>query len=354
MLLNEFVTMSKLLTIAIPTYNRAIRLEKALNDLLSQIIKSEKEKYVSVFVSDNGSTDTTASVINKYSDIFSQNNISYSSHSFVNNCGFDANVQSCYRNCNSEYVWFLSDDDNILDGAIETIIDDIHKHAPSVLYYNFDQDPHNLESPYIKVKKLYKNVDINNIQAIYRIIKWPKLTSLVVRKVDGQAGEKVKNYDLGFMHVALAIQTGLDYGRVFHSNRFIARPDDDYMDHIDFPPYVANRLKETVKSVLLQDNKANIYQQMEIKEVDPLTSSMNTLGAYYRGKFVLSSGLRSELYSTVRNELKNLEIRKVGVPLLVLSTIKLFVSYAYYLGYIVCAGVRTTGRRIMCTFQKYS
>lgn len=330
----------KLLTIAIPTFNRANRLEKSLNDLLSQIIKSEKKQYLSVFVSDNGSIDTSAAVINKYSDIFKQNNILFSSHSFSNNRGFDANVQNCYRNCDSEYVWFLSDDDTIIDGAINSIIGDIQKHAPSVLYYNFDQDPYNSENPYIKAKILYRNVDVNNIHSILKIINWPKLTSLVIRKIDGQAGEKVKTCDFDFMHVALAIQTGLDYGRVFHSDKFIARPDDDYKDHIDFPPYIGNNLKKTVRLVLLLNNKADIYQQIKIKKVDPLTSSMDTLGSYYRGKFVLSTELKSELYSTVIHELKNLKISKVRMATLILSTIKLFVSYAYNVGHVALTGKR--------------
>lgn len=331
-----------MLTIAIPTYNRAIRLEKALNDLLSQIIRSEKKQYLSVLVSDNGSTDATAPVINRYSRLFNQNDIVFSSHSFLDNRGFDANVLNCYRNCGSEYVWFLSDDDNITDGAIDSIIGDIQRHTPSVMYYNFDQYPYTPDNPYIKTEVLSKNVDVNNIHSILKIINWPKLTSLVIRKMDGQAGEKVRTCNFDFMHVALAIQTGLDYGRVFHSDRFIARPDDDYKDHIDFPPYIGNNLRKTVKYVSLLNDGADIYEHMEIKEVDPLTSSMNTLGCYYRGKFVLTTELKSELYSTIIDELKNLKITKVRMSSLILSTIKLFISYAYNVGHIVLTGRRST------------
>jgi len=344
--------MDKLLTIAIPTYNRSDRLEKSLSDLLSQIIKSEKKQYLSVFVSDNGSTDTTAAVINRYRDIFNRNNILFSSRSFSNNRGFDANVLNCYRNCYSEYVWFLSDDDNIIDGAINSIMDDIQRHAPSVLYYNFGQDPYNLEDPYIKEKSLYNNVDVNNIQSILKIIDWPKLTSLVIRKIDGQAGEKVKAYEFGFMHVALAIQTGLDYGRVFHSDKFIARVDDDYKDHINFPPFVGNFLNKTIDLLLHQNNRADIYQNIKIKTVDPLTSSMNTLGRYYMGKYVLTTELKSILYSTVINELKNLKINKIKMAILILSTIKLFISYAYNIGHMVLTGKSATRLRTIKIFKR--
>ena len=337
--------MDKLLKIAIPTYNRAIRLEKSLNDLLSQIIKSGEKQYLSVFVSDNGSTDTTAEIIEKHSSIFKQNNILFSSQTFSENRGFDANVLNCYRNCDSEYIWFLSDDDNIIDGAINSIIDDIHKYEPNVLYFNFDQDPYNLDNLYNKTTILFNYVDENNIESISKIVAWAKLTALVIKKIGGQSGEKVKNLDHGFMHLALALQTVLDYGMVLHSEKCIARPDKDYMNNIDFPPYIANYVAETVDIVLRQNNRSDIYQKLNIKLVDPLTSSLDWLQSYYRGKFVLSPELKSKLYSTVINELKNLTITKVRMAALILSAIKLFVSYAYNIVHMVLTGKSATRLR---------
>ena len=141
-----------LLTIAIPTYNRADRLERSLSDLLCQIIQSNCLQLVSVLISNNGSADTTDEVIDKYKNIFKKNKIYFHSFSFSENQGFDLNVLNCYENCNSEYIWFLSDDDNVIDGAIDSIINDLQRHAPSVLYYNFEQEPYNIDNPYIKDK----------------------------------------------------------------------------------------------------------------------------------------------------------------------------------------------------------
>lgn len=335
--------MKTLIGIAIPTFNRANRLEKSLGDLLNQIIKSEKKQFLSVMVSDNGSTDTSADVIKKYSEIFKKNNILFSSHSFSENRGFDANVLACYEDHGSDYVWFLSDDDNVIDGAINSIIEDIQKFSPNVLYYNFDQYPYGLESPYIKATTLYEYIDEKNIQSISKIIDWPKLTSLVIRKME--LSEKVKAVESGFMHVALAIQTGLDHGRVLHSAKCIARPDDDFKDHIDFPPYIGNNLYKMVSLVLHLNNKTEIYDHLEIKTTDPLTSSMNTLGSYYRGRFVLTPELKSELYSTVRYELRNLKIAKVKMAELVLSTVKLFISYTYNMWCVVMTGKSATKLR---------
>ena len=339
--------MKTLLSIAIPTFNRATRLNKSLDDLLNQIIKSEKKQFLSVFISNNGSTDTTADIINKNSGIFRQNNIPFFSDSFSENRGFDANVLNCYQKSNSDYIWFLSDDDNILDDSIGLILEDIERHSPNVAYYNFDQEPYNLMNPYIKAKVLHDRVNEDTIESISKIIDWPKLTSLVIRKINGPTDERFKDYNFGFMHVALAIQAGLDHGRVLHSDKYIARPDDDYKDYIDFPPYIVNNLNKTVSLVLHLNDQAAIYNRLTIKTTDPLTSSMNTLGAYYRGKFVLTPELKSELNATVMHELKNLKITKVKIARLVLSIIKLLISYTYNIGNVVLTGKSVTKLRVM-------
>lgn len=339
------LTKPPILCVAIPTYNRAKRLDKSLNDLLQKIKSLENKQSVSVLVSNNGSTDNTNEIISKYKVIFDQQNVDFSHFAFLENKGFDANVLNCYMKANSEYIWFLSDDDNIINGAINSIIDDIHKYAPNVLYYNFDQDPYNLDNPYNKTTSVFKCVDKNKIQSISKIISWPKLTALIIKKNGGQSGEKVKNLDHGFMHVALALQTGLDYGMILHSEKFIAYPDKDYMDHIDFPPYIVNYLVTTVDIVLRKNNRSDIYQKLNIELEDPLTSSMDWLILYYRGKFVLTTELKSELYSTVVNELKNLKISKIKITMLFFRIIKLFISYAYNMGHLVLFGESATKLR---------
>jgi len=338
-------SMYKLLTIAIPTFNRADRLDKSLSDLLEQIIRSENQQILSVFVSNNGSTDTTDEIIDKHSEIFKKNNISFFSHTFSENRGFDANVLNCYRKADSEYAWFLSDDDNVIDNAINSIIDNIHKYAPNVLYFNFDQYPYNMDNPYNKTTTMFNYVDENNIQSISKIIAWPKLTSIVIKRNGGKSGEKIKNLDHHYMHVALALQTALDYGLVLHSENCIARVDKDYMDHIDFPPYILNYLAQTVETVLRQNNRSDIYQHLKLITVDPLASSMNTLGAYYRGKCVLTTELKSILNSTVIKELKKLKITKIKIAALILIAIKLFISYAYNIGHMVLTGKSATRLR---------
>jgi glycosyltransferase involved in cell wall biosynthesis len=127
------------LTIAIPTWNRALRLEKALIDLCTEINLSSQKYNIEVFVSNNGSVDETANVIMKCGKLFTDSGILFTTRKFEVNKGFDANIISCYVNSKGDYTWFLSDDDNIISGAIDAIFKDIFEYSPSVIFYNFEQ-----------------------------------------------------------------------------------------------------------------------------------------------------------------------------------------------------------------------
>lgn len=121
-----------LLSIGIPTFNRATRLRVALEALLPQT-KSCNEQ-VEVLVSDNASTDDTALVIEDFSRKFSirssrnQNNLGP-----VSNMIHLATKMAC-----GEYVWILGDDDLVAPDAVQRVLDTIRAHQNlDVFYLNF-------------------------------------------------------------------------------------------------------------------------------------------------------------------------------------------------------------------------
>ena len=290
------------LTIAIPTYNRAKRLEKALFDLFTEINSAHNKADIAVYVSNNGSKDNTAEIIAQCSKLFIENDIPFSSNTAESNQGFDANVLACYANSNSEYVWFLSDDDNIIAGAVDVIINDIKKYGSSVAFYNFDQKPYDRTQPYIKESEYFEQITDSNIIALQKIIRWPKLTALVVKK--SLAGLQVPNQNSGFAHITLALHCGLSTGGVLHSSVFIAFPDDDYKDHIDFVPHIGNNLDIPIRWALQTNNKMFLYKQVAQPYVDPLIASLNVLGAYYRSRLALTLPLKLELWKTLQGEIR--------------------------------------------------
>jgi len=333
------------LTIAIPTYNRAKRLEKALRDLCVEINSTSNKANVAVYVSNNGSKDDTAEVIAQCGKLFIENGISFSSNATESNQGFDANVLACYTNSNSEYVWFLSDDDNIISGAVDAIINDIATYHPSVIFYNHDQKPYDEAHPYIKKLEFFEKIVSENLVALKKIILWPKLTSLVIKKCE--AGLKVPNQNSWFAHVSLALQCGLSEGGVLHSTVFTACPDDDYKDHIDFVPHIANNLDIPIRWALQANNKMCFYKQLAMPYADPLIASLNTLGTYYRGRHVLTLPLKRELWVTVQCEIRSGWLKRLRDWKSVKELVKFPISLAYGAGYTLITGKKLTQDRLV-------
>jgi glycosyltransferase involved in cell wall biosynthesis len=117
-----------LLSICIPTYNRCILLNEAINRLVSQI---HGMNGIELIISDNASSDKTELVVNKlkkrYPDIIYYRN--------EYNLGFDGNFLNCLEKAKGKYVWLLSDDDIVMEGAIEHILHSI-KSNPVCIHLN--------------------------------------------------------------------------------------------------------------------------------------------------------------------------------------------------------------------------
>ncbi|MGM3308145.1 glycosyltransferase family 2 protein [Anabaena sp. WFMT] len=126
--------MTKILTIAIPTYNRAELLDKQLT-WLSQAIKGF-ESECEILVSDNCSTDHTPSIIKKWQNILS--NITFKANRNSQNLGVMKNIFYCLNAATSKYVWTIGDDDPIQEKAVAYVINKIKQNEDlSLLFLNF-------------------------------------------------------------------------------------------------------------------------------------------------------------------------------------------------------------------------
>jgi hypothetical protein len=104
-----------LLTIAIPTYNRAANLELLLSGLASQLSGLPQ---VELIVSDNASPDSTEELMRRLGNEGLR--CRYIRNS--TNIGSDLNFLQCYREAAGKYVWIFSDDDYIFPGAIARVV----------------------------------------------------------------------------------------------------------------------------------------------------------------------------------------------------------------------------------------
>lgn len=117
---------NKLLTIAIPTYNRQQKLKSQVHRVLSQLTEEVK-----LVIIDN------CSDYNIYS-LFSdedKHNMTIIRNDY--NIGGDANIAKCFEVCDTEWLWTLSDDDVISDDAVSCILSDIKK-SSNVIFLNYN------------------------------------------------------------------------------------------------------------------------------------------------------------------------------------------------------------------------
>lgn len=106
----------KILTIAIPTYNRAKYLDICLNNIFTRNNLNYKD--IEFIVSDNNSSDDTETIVREY--IKKGFDINYIKNQ--KNIGPDNNFIQCFNLANGKYFWLIGDDDIVVDGAIERIL----------------------------------------------------------------------------------------------------------------------------------------------------------------------------------------------------------------------------------------
>lgn len=132
-----------LLSICISTYNRAGWLRASLENIARQLPDPRAD--IEVLVVDNTSLDDTPSVCAGFSHRpdfrFIRNRV---------NVGMLGNLAVTAQHARGDYIWILGDDDLTRDGAIDKVVDVLHRHpAVELVYMNYgyttEADPANVE-----------------------------------------------------------------------------------------------------------------------------------------------------------------------------------------------------------------
>jgi len=109
------------LSICIPTYNRENYLNELLKSIESQITESIIDS-VQICISDNASTDNTETMVKKWQNstnlkiIYSKNKT---------NIGPDLNYLKSVSIADGEFCWLMGSDDQIKEGAIQYVLEEI-------------------------------------------------------------------------------------------------------------------------------------------------------------------------------------------------------------------------------------
>lgn len=132
---NPSLNIHPLLTITIPTYNRANFLGLCLKRINEEIVALTEDLrcLVNVYVSDNASLDDTHKVIAQYQHVWGNNFVSVRN---TENIGPDANIAQCYELAKTPYVWLIGDDDVLLPGGLKKVLDVLINNEVDLLYVN--------------------------------------------------------------------------------------------------------------------------------------------------------------------------------------------------------------------------
>lgn len=191
--------MKPMLSIAIPTYNRAAILDKSLTKLLPQVYLFCEN--IELIISDNASDDDTQKIIQKH--LQSYPDIRFVIYKQKYNTGYYGNFKKCRELSTGEYFWLLSDNEHLEEDVIKVLIKNLaHKNLGCCFFLN---------RPKQKDKKFIQYVkDVESVNNAWIFYKFTLISSVVFinnKKFDTVIFEKYdQNSFLGFFFLGSALK----------------------------------------------------------------------------------------------------------------------------------------------------
>lgn len=208
------------LTIAIPSYNRA----GFLRALLERLMSSTRDlPQVEVLVSDNASSDATPQVCRDIA--MTSRLVCFRNES---NIGFDRNYLACIARARGEYVWVLGDDDLPEPAVIERVLHHIATARPSMIVLN-GATPGGCRVP--TIAGLASFDDFNDFFARYGYhFTWISTTVLQRRALASMTPDELGRGRY-FIHLALQLKSFLPGGRFLMDFQVGVRSTDNVAEY---------------------------------------------------------------------------------------------------------------------------
>ena len=150
--------MNPILSICIPTFNRAANLRLLLETLANEL--KEIQDKVNVIISNNASVDNTVSEVQHFINSFPTTCAIHQ----VKNLGPDENFAICVEKVQTRYFWMISDDDLPKKGVLLRIIKLLESEDTDLLYLNSEWVPkianaNDGEAINALIRKIYSRLD---------------------------------------------------------------------------------------------------------------------------------------------------------------------------------------------------
>lgn len=107
-----------ILSLCIPTYNRASHLDELLTRIKLQYKTPLHGELIELLISDNCSNDNTPAIVSKHID----NGLPINYVRNLENLGMDGNFVQCFKMARGKYIWLLGDDDYLKEGAFDKLL----------------------------------------------------------------------------------------------------------------------------------------------------------------------------------------------------------------------------------------
>lgn len=207
-----------ILSICMPTYNRAEHILESLTSIVSNITY-ENIGLVEIVVRDNCSTDSTENVLNEFIINNPLVNIRYVKSE--QNFGYDKNIIELYKEAKGRYIWFIGDR-YVLCVELSRIIRALVKYQPSFMGFSdlFTERKAridnflNLNQSQVATKKDYDlQVTLCDVPSLFIMEVAPLFASLPAVIFEANINDEIlkkiwdKFGESQFMHIPLAIES---------------------------------------------------------------------------------------------------------------------------------------------------
>lgn len=215
------VKVDKLLTIAIPTYNRYKNISNLLNNLASFLAISTLD--IEICVVDNHSEYDINILKNQYAGIEE-----IKIYRNDTNLGFDGNILEIIKKSKGKYILFFGDDDNINFNNFELLYEELKMNDYDGVFLNYSvllNKKNSLVQVYDYLSN-YKNLNLNEIINLLGE-KITFMSSIVLKREIINLNSSNIKLSMGkyFMHLAVAFDTLKESNNILYFNSPIAEAD---------------------------------------------------------------------------------------------------------------------------------
>lgn len=114
--------MKRKISLCFPTYNRADKVIKQISFILNEVLFLKQRLQIEIVVSDNCSNEFNKCQLRDFIEKINIDDLVVVYNTNINNLGLVGNLKKITSICNSDYIWFIGDDDTLHTGILSSVL----------------------------------------------------------------------------------------------------------------------------------------------------------------------------------------------------------------------------------------